>query len=34
MRVINEAEKNILKNIWRSEKKVIPLHPPKEREVH
>ena len=28
MRVTNEAEK-IFKKIWRSEKKVIPLHPQK-----
>jgi len=34
MRVTNEAKKNFLKKIWRSEKKVIPLHPQKERQVH
>jgi len=34
MGVTNEAKKNFLKKIWRSEKKVIPLHPQKERQVH
>ena len=32
--VFKKPEKNILKNIWQSGKKVIPLHPQKEREVH
>ena len=32
--IFKKPEKNFLKKIWRSEKKVIPLHPQKERQVH
>ena len=30
----HKKKKNILKNIWWNEKKVVPLHPLKERKVH